>query len=397
MDRQSRALRACVVVALAAWLPACTLFSGKPDAPVVTPRFEQLSAEDVSRLIPKKVKDREGWARDVVEALTEHDLGTAPASVCSVLAVIEQESGYKENPVVPSLPKIVQKRLDQHAAKLGPVGKPALDKLLEGRAPGHKRSFAQRLKTVRTERDLDRVFRDLLRYYEDEYPKTFAVARLVGSVFSSTNLEDLNPITTAGSMQVSVRYARALGRERGLDDGAVREALYTRAGGVHYGVARLLSYEAGYDEPVYRFADYNAGFYASRNAAFQEQLAKLTGRKLVPDGDLLAYDKAGEPLDKETNTLRALLAFRVAYAPELSERQVRRDALLEKTLDFEGTKTFRALKSAYRKAMGVAPSYARLPDVALDSPKLSRKLSTAWFARNVDKRFQSCMQRWRAR
>jgi hypothetical protein len=346
--------------------------------------------------VPPDVKDREGWAEDVLAALEAHRLYPSAEAVCSVLAVIGQESGFQANPPVPGLARIVQQRLDAYADKLGPFGPPALKALLEGKAPGQTRTFEQRLEQVKTERDLDRVFRDLLEYYETEYPKTYAAARLASALFKSTRLEDLNPITTAGSMQVSVRFAEELagGDERALQ--RVREELYTRGGGVYYGAARLLGYEAHYGEPLYRFADYNAGFYASRNAALQEQVSRLTGIELVPDGDLLAYDKQGEPLAQDSQSLKALLAFRQRYAPELSERRVRKDVLKEKELAFEETDTWSAIKRAYQEVTGEEPAYARLPTVTIRSPKLSGERSTAWFARSVDKRYQRCMTRYAA-
>ena len=90
------------------------------------------------------------------------------------------------------------------------------------------------------------------------------------AVTSVTGIDDLNPVTTAGPMQVQVSFARGMS---GLSDAETRELLYTRFGGVRFGTARLLGYAAAYDDVLYRFADYNAGMYSSRNAAFQEQLA----------------------------------------------------------------------------------------------------------------------------
>jgi hypothetical protein len=352
--------------------------------------------EQAAKLVPPDEKDREGWAEDVLAALEAHRLYPSAEAVCSVLAVIEQESGFEANPGVPGLARIVQQRLDAYADKLGPLGPPALRALLEGKAPGETRTFEQRLAQVRTERDLDRIFRELLEYYETEYPKTYTAARLASSLFKSTRLEDLNPITTAGSMQVSVRFAEELA---GDDEHAlrrVREELYTRGGGVYYGTARLLGYEAHYSEPLYRFADYNAGFYASRNAAVQAQVGRLTGLPLVQDGDLLAYDKQGEPVDQDSNSLAALLAFRQRYAPDLSERRVRKDVLKEKELAFEETDTWNTLKRVYREETGETPAYAQLPTVVIRSPKITGERSTAWFAQSVNKRYQKCRGRYAA-
>ncbi len=388
--RRRHAWRALLLLACA--VTACRRTG--PLEPSVPPP-PRLSAEQVAQLLPTHVKDREGWARDVLAALEAEEVPPSPPTVCSVLAVIEQESGYKEDPAVPDLPRLVRTRLEEHANKLGPLGRKALASVLEGKSPGQKRTFDERLRTVRTERDLDRLFRDILAYYEDQYPKTYAAADLASSLFASGKLEDLNPITTAGSMQVSVRYAL----EKEGDDAdpvQVRESMYTRAGGVRYGTARLLGYEAAYPELLFRFADYNAGVYASRNAALQAQVTRLTGIALAPDGDLQLYDKQGEPLDDDSKSLQALLAFRQRYAPEVSERQVRRDVRKEKEEDFETTDTYRAVKRVYANETGESPAYAQLPQVTLRSPKLKSERTTAWFARSVDARFQKCQARYRA-
>ncbi len=377
---------------LMALLSACAR-NTRPEVPL-PPR---VTVRQATQLVPPDEKDREGWAQDVLAALEAHRLYPSAEAVCSVLAVIEQESGFEPNPAVPGLARIVQERLEAYADKLGPLGPPTIKALLEGKAPGETQTFEQRLKLVKTERDLDRVFRELLEYYETEHPKTYTAAQLASALFKSSRLEDLNPITTAGSMQVSVRFSADLAGGDEQAERRVREELYTRGGGVYYGTARLLGYEALYDDPLYRFADYNAGFYASRNAAVQAQVSRLTNIKLVQDGDLLAYDKQGEPVDEDSNSLKALLAFRARFAPEdLSERRVRKDALKEKEREFEETDTWEAIKRSYQEVTGEAPTYAQLPTVTIRSPKISGDRSTAWFAQSVNKRYQRCMGRYTA-
>ena len=53
-------------------------------------------------------RNRAGWAADVQAAFTALQLPPTTANLCATLAVIEQESGYREDPPVPGLGKIAR-------------------------------------------------------------------------------------------------------------------------------------------------------------------------------------------------------------------------------------------------------------------------------------------------
>ncbi len=381
------------VVALVLAGTACVPRSRPPQVEL-PPR---VSIKEATSAIPDRYRERDLWAEAVISALDRLRIHPDADAVCQVLAVIEQESGFKANPEVPNLGRLVTERLEASAKGLGPLGKAALERLLSGTAPGTKATFGERLRRVKTERDLDLVFRDLLVFYEGAYPTAYRLLDVASALWGRGDFAAQNPITTAGSMQVSVAFAVQLAKEEArneddVDEWAVRDHLYTREGGVYFGTARLLGFSAGYDAPLYRFADYNAGEYASRNAALQEQVATLTGRALALDGDLLIYEKDGAPASRDSNTLEALLAFRARYAPKLGERRLRRDVREEKTRAFEETDTWQAVRAAYAQVTQKPPVYARLPEVTLHSPKLSRGRTTAWFAKSVDRRYQRCRE-----
>ena len=198
--------------------------------PIELPR---MTVAEVTERIPEKVNDREGWATDVLAALEARALPADPETVCQVLAIIEQESGFQPDPPVPGLPKLLRTELEKKVEKLGPLGKPALHELLSGKAPGSKHTFEQRLGTLKTERDLDVLFRDILHFYEEKFPAPYKAIDLIGALFDASP-EDFNPVTTVGSMQVSVRFAEELAAKERKEVSEVRDALYTRAGGVFY-------------------------------------------------------------------------------------------------------------------------------------------------------------------
>jgi hypothetical protein len=264
-----------------------------------------------------------------------------------------------------------------------------LSTLLSLHPPGRAETFGQRIDRLRSEKDLDQLFRDIDDAYRSEMPQIYQVAGALSFLFGKGSLETFNPVTTAGSMQVKVDFAKS--RSKGKSELEVRDELYTRAGGILYGSARLLDYSAAYDDILYRFADYNAGIYASRNAAVQSLIQDLTGVELSFDGDLLAYDAKGDVLGGETKTLAALRRFAANEA--LWDWWLRYDLRMEKSRLFENSYTWWKLHRAWSKKMGREAPYARLPDVTLVSPKMLHSRSTAWFAKSVKERYQRCRAR----
>lgn len=355
--------------------------------PETTP---ELSVEELTRYVRKDAEDRAGWATDVRDALRQADRPIDADHACQVLAIIEQESGYEPDPSVPGLADIVEEELTaQVDDKLGFLGDTALSMLLDVTPEGSERSFREQLRAVRTERDVDLLFRDMKAHHALKAPR---LAAGLERIFPRL-IERLNPVSTAGSMQVQVGFAQDHPVSEGLDRQAVRDLLYTRHGGVLYGTLRLFDHDAAYDAAVYRFADFNAGQYASRNAAFQTQVADLTGTGLAPDGDLLIWTDRGTPSTSDGETVQALLAWRAEQAPDLTEIRLRWELRSEKEGGFEDSKTWSLVRGSWAEKHGREPDYARVPDVALDSPKLSGQWTTRFFADKVDKRYRDCLAR----
>ena len=72
----------------------------------VPPAPEALTTAELTAAIPSQVKDRAAWAQAVLDALRANELPGYPSlrdTACAVLAIIGQESGFQEDPVVPGL------------------------------------------------------------------------------------------------------------------------------------------------------------------------------------------------------------------------------------------------------------------------------------------------------
>lgn len=323
----------------------------------------------IVRFLPRQVPDKQGWANDVVTALTTQDIRVSDHNVCSVLAVAEQEATYQADPVVPGLGKIAWKEINRRAGKLL-IPEFVVRSALSIKSPTGK-SYAERIDKLRTEREMSEIFEDM-----------------IGSVpMGKTLFGNLNPVHTGGPMQVSIAFAEANARGYPYPvKESIRHEVFSRRGGIWFGTKHIFGYPADYPDTLYRFADFNAGWYASRNAAFQAAVSRVSGKTLALDGDLIRYGS-----DKPGNT--ELAVYSIASRLSMSKNAIRQSLRLGDSDEFAKTDLYgRVFTLAEQKAGSRLPR-AILPGIQLKSPKITRNLTTAWFAKRVDDREQACVRK----
>jgi hypothetical protein len=157
----------------------------------------------IVRLLPPNTDDRAGWAVDVYAALATLELLATAQNICAVLAVTEQGSGFRADPALPGLAAIAWKAIDRRA---DPACVPKFAVLTALAPPG----------------------------------KTFFAGQ--------------NPVRTGGPMQVSIAFAEAYAQARPYPypvRESVRREVFTRRGGLYFGTAHLLAYDAPYDKLLY--------------------------------------------------------------------------------------------------------------------------------------------------
>lgn len=355
---------------------------------------ETVTASQTARLIKNAkpgVADAQGWAMDLHTVLAAQNMTPEKENVCAAIAVIAQESGFVANPVVPDLGKLSEQAIQGKFNRIPLAGGLAISWLEKHPTPDA--SFMARIRAAKTERDLDLTYRALVEYAG----KTSNLDIVLQLGLLNQLIEERNQINTVGSMQVAVKFA--LDEEKKTrwlpmtlnDVYAVRDRLYSREGGMYYGIKQLLGYDTGYAQKIYRFADYNAGRYASRNAAFQDVISQLSGVKLSADGDLLSYGKDGTALAKVTKSESAIRALSQKLALGLNDKQIRKDLLQEKTQGFAVTQTFLQVRAAAQRTAKKPLPFAAVPDIALSSVKIKNSFTTARFATRVNERYQKCM------
>jgi len=369
MPRDCRTLICAAALAGALALPACT--NPQMRQPPIDP---DVARAEIAKRIPPRIAHREAWAIDIFAAFESLAIRPTPENICAVIAVTEQESTFQVSPAVPGLAAIARREIDSRAARYH-IPAMGVKAALSLRSPTGA-TYRERLDKVKTEKELNDLFADFIN-------RVPLGERLFG---------DLNPVRTGGPMQVGIAYAEQHSDAKRYPypvASSIRNEVFTRRGGMYFGIAHLLDYPADYDDMLYRFADFNAGHYASRNAAFQNAVSIMSRTRLSLDGDLLLHgDSANEPSKTE------LAARKLAETIDLTHSAIRRDLERGDEEDFADTKLYkRVFEIGDKSGRGKPLPRAVVPEIRLQSPKITRKLTTEWFATRVDERYQRCLAR----
>lgn len=365
--REVRAL--LCLLAFGALLSGCA--GERPAAPPTVSPAE--GHELIDRSLPRPLQDRAGWAADLYAGFTVLAIEPTHENICAVIAVIEQESGFRVDPVVPHLAALAWREIDERAAHAG-VPRVVLHGVLQ--LPSSTgRSYSERIDRAKTEKELSDIFEDF-----------------IGAVpMGRTLFADHNPVRTRGPMQVHIVFAEQYAAAKPYPypvKVSIADEVFTRRGGLYFGIAHLLAYPASYDRYLYRFADFNAGQYASRNAAFQRAVSSASGIPLVADGALLTHDgDANEPAATEL-AVRALAA-----RLSVGESAIHRALQQAKAKEFEQTPLYQRVFALADQSERRSLPRASVPQIELHGPKITRKLTTQWYANRVDERFKRCLNK----
>ena len=321
--------------------------------------------------VPRTAPDRSGWVADMYAAFTALSIEPTHDNICAVAAVIAQESGFRVDPVIPNLPAVAWREIDHRAEHAGVPIFIVHTALKLTSSTG--RSYAARIDVARTEKDLSDIYEDF-----------------IGAVpMGRTLFAERNPIRTRGPMQVNIAFAEQYAADKPYPypvKVSIADEVFTRRGSLYFGTAHLLDYAAPYDSYLYRFADFNAGQYASRNAAFQTAVSAISGTPLTADGALLP--RGGDEKDPGSTEL----ALR-ALAPRLNLDDGAIHSALEqgRSGSFVRTSLYLRVFALADRAAGRPMPREWVPHIQLHGPKISRNLTTAWYADRVDQRFKRCL------
>src|SRR5271156_6291476 len=147
--------------ALSAALAIAALLTGCAEAPPTTapgsaPAVSPIEPRGlIEKSLPHTVTDRSGWTTDMYAAFTVLTITPNRENVCAVVAVIEQESGFQVDPVIPGLGAIARGEINRRAERAHVPVMMINSVLALKSSDGH--TYGDRIDNARTEKQLSDV------------------------------------------------------------------------------------------------------------------------------------------------------------------------------------------------------------------------------------------------
>lgn len=390
-----------------------------------------LRARATALLAGRTVSQPAAWADAVLAALCANQLPLTAEHVSLVFALIETESSFNPHGLLPNQPEGFKKlghRLirdvlagettelerqmgKEQAAKVLLAATAKLNQLgLLQEAPlralfdrTYQRFGWQR---VTTEWDIETVVtRDLLTLAEETNPLGLLLrAVLAVAPDWRQRLADGTVLNSVGALQLGPAVAVQLAAADGLflNELQARAALYTREGGVYYGVKQLAPNVSANTQTVplspavsaFISADRWLGVLACRDAAVLTQVTRLASSELPPDTPLFA--PAVRPLllalqsDLQPPEQRAAMPADAAARSHV--QAVDRFVRLANKPQLEQDELYHLVRAAYRRRFGQSPPRG----LVVDRLHYSAKTGTyrvAQVAADVQQRFvRNCLR-----
>ena len=107
----SSVIKPLSLIALSLSLAACgdSAWWNKGDEP-------SLDADQIKRLIPSRVKDRDSWAKDIYDISEQLGIPQTKENMCTIVAVVDQESNFVADPQVYGLGEKAVKEVQERGA-----------------------------------------------------------------------------------------------------------------------------------------------------------------------------------------------------------------------------------------------------------------------------------------
>jgi hypothetical protein len=367
-----------------------------------------LRAKAVGLLDSRAVREPVTWTDAVLTALCATEQPMTADRVALAFALIEKESSFDAHGLLPGQPDGFRKL----AYRL-------IDDLLAGRAADLERALGKgiaswtfevatstltrlgllsqaslrslfdqqferfRWKRVTTEWDIENIVAaDLLTLADESSPTGLLLrAVLAAAPQLRERLASRAIFNSVGALQVGPGPTVLAAAQDGLtlSEAQARSVLYTRDGGVYYGIRQLKPLIAAYAGPGrltaaasgFVAADYRVGRFASRNAALVAQVARLAGSTLPAEAplDSVAVRELLLRLEDQLATPEGRRAGPGDMNSAPHAQAVGRFQDLAGQPELEQTDLYKSIRAAYRRRTGSEPALGQVIDARFYSAK----------------------------